>query len=760
VLLSPSARQKYENQRQRQRSSTSPSPTKRHPMSRAQPALSDDEEEEDEETLQLKLQAIEARLRLKKLQKARKATDDAETHSADMFSRPGTAAGGRRTDLPRPRSEVQVPVSPVRNRREPQEQKSPARVLLGIDKGLRAQDVSLKRASSLATRTATGAHSRIRSATVVEAPRIKSFSERIADSRNKEKEREEKQARIDQSRSGGFGLYNIEGVKDRPASRATFALSSRPRNPEDTEAAGKSLAQSRHIGNLRDNATPRPGSTLSGRLERTPSSAGSRPPSNGFGSTATAAKYAEISQRDDSTDAPSFESFSGMHLKSREMQHNVMTRTLDGKTVVTIPQLLKTVKAPEYDPPDMENDYVVMGIIAAKSSPMATKNSVKQRSAGYQEEDAHATNKFMVITLTDLKWELQVFLFDTGFSKFWKLTPGTLIAILNPDILPPRDRGSTKFSLKLTSSDDTVLEIGSARDLDFCHAMKKDGKECAQWIDGRKTEYCDFHLELQVEKSKRGRMEVNTMTGFGKGPGAGRGSTFGGAGRGRGKGDQLKREGKYHDAFLHETMYITPGAGSATRLMDRDEQPYSMTERAEKHRKQLADKEKERELARRLGELGNGAGGDYMRRAALTSAPAMQSESSRSSSALDDPFVTKPSGPGDVLGLLNKRAEDVSLGRGPSAAAKRKRAISGKSIASNEPAGWGGAGKRGLLLSPSRGVERASSMRGTREPSPAKKKARLFLPEKGIREPGRDSLGTMDVGLLAAMDDDDDLEVI
>jgi minichromosome maintenance protein 10 len=36
----------------------------------------------------------------------------------------------------------------------------------------------------------------------------------------------------------------------------------------------------------------------------------------------------------------------------------------------------------------------------------------------------------------------------------------------------------------------------------------------------------------------------------------------------------------------------------------------------------------------------------------------------------------------------------------------------------------------------------------------------LLLDGKGIREPGRDSLGVMDVGLLAAMDDDDDLEVI
>lgn len=759
-MLSPSARKKYETQRQR--SATSPSPSKRQPLSRSQAAASDDDEEEDEETLQLQLQAIEARLKLKKLQKAKKATDDGETDSPGIPSRPGTASSARRVELPRPRSEVQVPVSPVRNRREPEEQKSPARVLLGIDKGLRAQDVSLKRASSLSSRAAAGGHSRTRSAPSVEVPKIKSFSERIAESRSKEKEREEKQARIEKSRSGGFGLQNIEGLKDRPASRAASSLSFATRTSASSSSVGSSLAQSRHTGNLRDNAAPRPGSILSGRSDasQTPSTA-SRPSSRGFGATATAAKYAEISQRDDSTDAPSFEPFSGLHLKSREMQHNVLTRTLDGKTVVTIPQLLKTVKAPEYEPPDVENDYVVMGVIASKSSPMATKNSVKQRSAGSQEEDPHATNKFMIITLTDLKWELQLFLFDTGFSKYWKLTPGTLIAIHNPDILPPRDRGSTKFSLKLTSSDDTVLEIGSARDLDFCHAMRKDGKECAQWIDGRKTEFCDFHIELQVEKSKRGRMEVNTMSGFGRGPpGAGRGSSFGGFGRGRGKGDELRREGRYHDQYLHETMYITPGAGGAARLLDRDEQPYHVTDRAEKHRKQLAEKEKERELARRLGDMGSGAGGDYMRRATSTSTSVTQGQStSRSTTSFEDPFTSRASDPptsSDVLGLLNKKAEDVSLDRGPS---KRKRAISGKSVTLNEPVGWGGAGKRGLLLSPTR-KEPASSMRGTREPSPAKKKARLLLPEKGIREPGRDSLGTMDVGLLAAMDDDDDLEVV
>lgn len=768
-LMSPSARKKHDSRHAC--TSASPSPTRRRPVSRTQPNTASDEEEEededeDEETLKLKLQAIEARLKLKKLQKAKKTADDRETDSVGLPSRPGTAASPRRADLARPRSEVQVPVSPVRNRREPEEQRSPARVLLGIDKGVRAQDVSLKRASSHASRTAKGAMSRAGSERPTDPPKIKSFSERIAESRNREREREEKQSRIENSRSAGFGLKDIEALRDRPASRAASSVSSGTRSSENGTPVGKNHVRSRSTNDVRDASAPRPASNLSSRWDASRTSASSRPSSRGLGTTSTAARYAEISQRDDSMDAPSFESFSGLHLKSREMQHNVIARTLEGKTIVTIPQLLKTVKAPEYEPPDMENDYVLMGVIASKSSPMATKNSAKQRSTGTQDEDAHATNKFMIITLTDLKWELQLFLFDTGFSKYWKLTPGTLIAILNPDILPPRDRGSSKFSLKLSSSDDTVLEIGSSRDLDFCHAMRKDGKECGQWIDGRKTEFCDFHVELMVEKSKRGRMEVNTMSGFGKGPpGSSKSSIFG---RGGGKNDELKKEGRYHDKYLHETMYITPGAGSAARLLDRDQQPYHVTDRAEKHRKQLAAQEKERELAKRLGDIGGGAGGEYMKRATSNSTSQPQSVL-RACTTSDDPFVSKTSTSQpatDILGLLGKKAEDVDLSRGgiPS---KRKRAISSHSITSsstsrNEPVGWGGAGKRGVFLPPSPPKkEFPSSLRGTREPSPAKKKARLLLDGKGIREPGRDSLGGMDIGLIAAMDDDDDdLEVI
>ena len=713
----------------------------------------DDEDEEDEETLQLKLQAIEAKLKLKALQKARKAAEEGTTESNGNSTQPSTAASIRRAEHSRPtaREEVQVPHSPVRQRQARQEPRSPARVLLGIDKGLRAQDVSLKRPGA----SVAGGSSRSNSSRS-EIPKIKSFSERIAESRNKEKERAENQTKIEQRRSRGFGLQSIEGLRSQTPSRSGSSLSSGTRGSQDLlppNARNLNKAHGRPTNDLLNPPTPRPSSNLSSRTDS------SRAPSSATNASSTkpipsqvASKYAEISQRDNSTEASSFESFSGLHLKKREIQHNVVTRTLEGKTILTIPQMLKTVKAPDFDPPDWENDYVVLGVICHKTVPLNTRNSVRDNSKGNQERDQQG--KFMVIKLTDLKWELELFLFDTGFSQFWKLPLGTLIAVLNPDIMP-HNRDKDKFSLKLSSSDDTILELGTARDLDFCHAQRKDGKDCGEWIDSRKTEYCEFHIQLQVEKSKRGRMEVNTMVGMGKGSGGGGKFGMFGGGRGRGpKGEDLKREGRYHDRETHETVYIAPRPGGSAQLIDRDEQSWERgASREERFRKQLAAKEKERELAKKLGTMGDGStGGDYLKlKGADTPNLPARGDMFPGSSLRAGP---EKSADNDFRSLLNRKAEDVTL-----ASTKRKRIASGKSTASSEPMGWGGAFKRGMLPSPTK--EPNSALRNPRETSPAKKKARLLLPDKGIREPGRESLGGLDVGLIAAMDeDDDDLEVI
>lgn len=710
MLSSPSGRKRLQSRSQR--NSLSPSPTKRRRIEQE----ASDEEDEDEETLRLKLQAIEAKLKLKKLQRAKeKSSIKGDDSSEPSSSRPGTSTSFRHHDV-EPSPKVYVPLSPIRTKR-PTEPTSPARVLLGIDKGLRAHQVSLKRAAT----TRTGASARLNGSQLsrsnsINTPKPQSFAERMLHSRNSQREKDERAERVNQSRSQGFGLGVTKESEPRPTSRGLFGTSSR-----STDISRASTQ------------TPKPD------LKQPTRSSTTRDQEKNNQSVASDAKPREEGV---------LEPYSGFHIKNRKIDHTTLTRTFQGKAVYSIPQLLKEVKSPEYDPPDCESDYVLIGMIASKSSPLEHKNRPKTvHSAGSDEQPSHT--KFMVIHLTDLKWELDLFLFGTGFETFWTMTPGTVVAILNPGIMPPKVNATGAFSLKLASSEDTILEIGTSTDLGFCKAVKRDGKECMAWIDARKTEFCEFHISLKVEKARKGRMEFNSMVG-GKTVSTTLSKRRGGRFGGRFTDNGLKPEGRTYDRALHEPMYIAPKemGFNATRLLDDNDADVNAWQRGcskeEWTRKREKKQAKEAELARKLGELGSGAGSDYLK-ARQPATPGGAVPSSSTSTLVEHDALS--------LGLLGKKAEDVTFAA--AAGSKRKR-IAGSNTA---PIGWGGANKRGLLL------ENATpSLKSTlKEPGQVspKKSARFMLDKKGIRLPGRESLGANIASERRQNDDsDDDLEIV
>lgn len=237
----------------------------------------------------------------------------------------------------------------------------------------------------------------------------------------------------------------------------------------------------------------------------------------------------------------------------------------------------------------------------------------------------------MVMQLTDLKWEIELFLFGSGFDKFWKVPVGTIVAILNPGVMKPRNADTGRFSLTLNDDSDTLLEVGRSRDLAFCKSVKRDGKQCQQWVDKRHTHYCGFHIEQGVKKARVGRAEVNSMSKlysppkkgqlrpkrfFGKGAGGGGG---GGAGRDGG----LLHEGPITDLPQRAggaggKVFVAPGR-SAKSLLDDDGylgDAFHRGSREERLQKRLAASEKEREVTRRIIESQGREGGvgvDYLK---------------------------------------------------------------------------------------------------------------------------------------------------
>ena len=706
LLSSPSGRRKLEERRRLNGYGTSPtkSPGYRDALS----VDNEGEEDEDEEILKLKLAQIEAKLKLKKLQQTKQKNKEND----------------------RPPSAIEVPFSPTKRPIPNVEPKSPGRVLLGIDKGVRGADVSLRRA-----RTGAGSPFKLRdavdqdrpvsrpsayssarsvaSSTVMTYSSAKSFSERMAEIRDKDKAQDNKRDLLQKRRTvAGFKVNEAEletfrkaaeeaARQNPPTSKGSKAQTDFSRAEILATQPGHSsrLIKSRSTPNLRQNPS----------RSRSPTKDPARPSSSG--------------------DPSPFEGFTGLQLTTRILPHSFLKRTLpsDEYTILTVPNLLRQVTSPAYELPDSIISYAIVGIIASKSSPLNQKPSSEDKSTGSNDwekkwdDGSQNQKRFMVFELTDLKWRISLYLFGTAVPRYHRLTPGTVVAILNPGIMPPKqgkeDTGA--FSLTLNSSDDTVLEIGTARDLGFCNAVKKDGKECGEWIDSSKTSICEFHLSQQLAKTQSKRMGVNT----GSNDMRGKNSYSKNGMHERALNTGLKKEGRQYDKSTGSHYFVASSAvgiastggtaprhygdRSAAHLLDLDDDDPFLAEgqltrddKAGRLRKHLARVEQESKISRLLGADGTGgAGGEYMRKKA-----GIQSGS--------------------------EKLEKTSIQR---TAAEAKLNIMGNG-----------------------GTSRKRTAQEVRL-SPAKKTR--FITDRGIKVAGRESLPALDTG-IADEDDEDDLDIV
>ncbi|RFU35379.1 hypothetical protein B7463_g971, partial [Scytalidium lignicola] len=761
-----------------ERTSPSPSPIKKSPSLQNRTkrllalgaTLEDLSDEEDEETLQLQLQEIQARLKLKRLQKKAAQTSEVESkddkdtapperaRSAASMRAPSRLAERREQQTERSRSQasIHVPASPIKRLQPTEAPRSPSRVLLGIDKGWKGSDVSLRKAPSLRkddeegsqtlrnrgpylhrSRSQTGFYgssdSRSSSRQQDGEARPKSFNERIAALRAEETARLQREARAKKNKSTAFDIDHEEVEKYKRIATTLPETSYQPQQFSTEEVLASFNKPTRGVTRSRALSSPHPSAGSSSDISITkPTAETSTNLIKRSNSRKSNRKPIDVPE----AEATQFEPYSSQHLSKRILPHQVVTRTLSGKKTYVVPDLLKVVKAPDYNPPEIEDDWVILGVVAWKSEPKSKQDG----------------SKYMIIKITDLKWELDLFLFDSAFTRFWKLTIGSVIAILNPNIwAPSKGRIDTgQFSLTINSSEDTVLEIGSSRDLGFCKSVKKDGKICGSWVDKRHTEFCDFHVNVVFEKTKSKRPEVSSMD-FGRGPKYGgskqRSQDMTWHSKYQAEKEKEKTNGTY-DRTVQSHIFIT-GRTTADLLDDVDYDPDAFhrgMNKEERLRKHLITQERERELARKLGETGSGAGAAYLRSREKLSDPTGTAETTENTSPLRNAAA---------LGLLKSRGSAASVQLSPM---KRKRAATGGDSASSSfsssaantttayssttaaasasaPMGWGSNLTKEL----------GRMKNGESLQQPVKKKTR-FVTEKGIREAGRESFGGEVVG--------------
>nr|POF03788.1 dna replication licensing factor mcm10 [Quercus suber] len=793
LLSSPSGRQKWQSMQYR-KIDRSPSPSPLKKTLGSSKALQDtvitdnededDDEDEDEEMVQLRLQALQAKIKLKKLQKkARKDSNQDVEHAARYMSTiakgrsasPSRAVSGQRSLPQIANRTIEVPVSPTKNRLSAsQEHLSPAARKLGVSRVAKVEDVSLKRARD-GTQIKRAA---VKDSKQASQSKATSFGERLAASRTDALVQREKQARIERSRSHGFsgresGLSKAQASIER-SSESRERSGDQPRTIVSAQNPATASRYRKPRSHSQDRPSLSPGHPAITVGARSPAINENKPSIH---------NHEQEQMQNPPTDpasevssSTSFDPFSEIHLSKRNIPHVDVARAVEDSEVYTLPRLLKEVKSPDYQAPDCEGNFVVFAIIAEKSTPFNHKPTAQTSDKDKPQEDANASrNKFMVLKLCDLKWEVDCFLFGTAFDQFWKLTPGTLLAILNPSILPPKtNQHSGRFSLKLGSSDDCVMEIGLARDLGYCVSVKKDGQQCKAWIDKRSTEVCDFHITLLVDRQRRQRMEVNSNWG-----GAGD-SEFRIRGRGREANSQnnqtkvkKKQNGACHGDF-GRLYSVASGLGkSAASLLDAEDMDklHNITHE-EVSRRRIAGAQKERDLAKKLSAMG-GPGAEYLQKTIFADEEGSGFRSKDMMTADAKARFEKPSIA--ELGFKNNTtSSNVHLSPGKDR--KRHFGVGAISTSGRDAMGWGGAKTWGLLQpkeskelgNPEKGqTTLKGSLARRREDgslSPSKKRARFVL-EKGIRVPGRESLpGAIKTVKNTAVhdddNDDDDLDIV
>lgn len=150
------------------------------------------------------------------------------------------------------------------------------------------------------------------------------------------------------------------------------------------------------------------------------------------------------------------------------------------------------------DNEDLSKDWVIAGVIVRKSS---SKKSQKG-------------NQFLIWTLTDLKDDFKtvsMFLFRKAYNELWKTSEGTVVAVLNPNVLD-RSQNSTDQACLSVENSDRVMILGQSKDFGICKSKKKNGEPCTAFVNLNKCEHCIYHVKQEYQKySRRQELQSSTM---------------------------------------------------------------------------------------------------------------------------------------------------------------------------------------------------------------------------------------------------------
>ncbi|XP_030750083.1 protein MCM10 homolog [Sitophilus oryzae] len=180
----------------------------------------------------------------------------------------------------------------------------------------------------------------------------------------------------------------------------------------------------------------------------------------------------------------------GMRIVNPLISSATLIEKMQGRCAVKFSDLVRFVTTDYLK----DKDWVICGVLVSKSPPKTSKNG----------------SQFSIWTISDLKDDIKtvaLFMFSGAHTDLWKTLIGTVIGVLNPNIMDRKEGSKDIASLNVDTSQ-RVMIFGQSKDFGLCKSMKKNGEKCTAIVNLSNCEFCLYHIKQEYQKcSKRSELQ-------------------------------------------------------------------------------------------------------------------------------------------------------------------------------------------------------------------------------------------------------------
>ncbi|KAM4712199.1 protein MCM10 homolog [Anableps anableps] len=202
------------------------------------------------------------------------------------------------------------------------------------------------------------------------------------------------------------------------------------------------------------------------------------------------------------------EKYSGLRLRNPRVSSSEMERKMADRRLIRLSQVPERLKREKLE----DSDWVTFAVLVNKATPQSSSSG--KTFSVWKLNDLHNLDVFVSLLL-----------FGDVHKEHWKMEPGTVVGLLNPNPMKQRD-GYDGVSLTVDHPQ-KVLVMGEALDYGTCKAVKKSGEPCSQIVNMYECQYCQYHVKAQYKKMSSKRAELQSSF-SGKAPNRVKGNRKGG----------------------------------------------------------------------------------------------------------------------------------------------------------------------------------------------------------------------------------------